>query len=69
MKICDGVNAENYDEPLKGLKIVVDAGNGAGGFFVNEVLNELGADTIGSNFLDPDGMFPNHIPNLKTKTL
>ena len=27
MKICDGVNAENYDEPLKGLKIVVDAGN------------------------------------------
>lgn len=67
MKICDGVNAENYDEPLKGLKIVVDAGNGAGGFFVNEVLNELGADTIGSNFLDPDGMFPNHIPNPENK--
>ena len=67
MKICDGVNAENYDEPLKGLKIVVDAGNGAGGFFVNEVLNELGADTTGSNFLDPDGTFPNHIPNPENK--
>ena len=23
----------NYDKPLKGLKIIVDAGNGAGGFF------------------------------------
>ena len=67
MKICDGVNADDYDEPLKGLKIVVDAGNGAGGFFVNEVLNELGADTTGSCFLDPDGMFPNHIPNPENK--
>lgn len=47
MKICDGVNADNYDAPLKNLKIVVDAGNGAGGFFVKEVLDELGADTTG----------------------
>lgn len=67
MKICEGVQAENYDEPLKGLKIVVDAGNGAGGFFVHEVLNELGADTSGSNFLEPDGTFPNHIPNPENK--
>ena len=36
MKICDGVNADNYDAPLKNLKIVVDAGNGAGGFFVKK---------------------------------
>ena len=67
MKICDGVNADNYDAPLKNLKIVVDAGNGAGGFFVKEVLDELGADTTGSNFLEPDGTFPNHIPNPENK--
>ena len=59
-----GVNSsDNYDRPLEGLKIVVDAGNGVGGFFANEVLAPLGADTNGSRFLDPDGMFPNHIPN------
>ncbi|HKL20697.1 MAG TPA: hypothetical protein VJ904_02760, partial [Tichowtungia sp.] len=51
------------DTPLDGLKIVVDAGNGAGGYFVEKVLKPLGADTAGSQFLDPDGSFPNHIPN------
>jgi phosphomannomutase len=51
------------DTPLAGLKIVVDAGNGAGGYFVDKVLQPLGADTTGSQFLDPDGSFPNHIPN------
>ena len=49
--------------PLKNLKIVVDAGNGAGGFFVDRVLKPLGADTSGSQYLEPDGMFPNHVPN------
>ncbi len=53
----------NYNEPLKGLKILVDAGNGAGGFFADKILVPLGADVSGSQFLDPDGMFPNHIPN------
>lgn len=57
------VNAEDYDHPLKGFKIVVDAGNGAGGFYAEKVLAELGADTNGSRYLDPDGMFPNHVPN------
>jgi len=51
------------EQPLKGLHIVVDAGNGAGGFFVEQVLKPLGADTAGSQFLEPDGRFPNHIPN------
>jgi len=54
---------QNYDQPLKGLRIVVDAGNGAGGFYADKVLVPLGADTSGSQFLDPDGHFPNHIPN------
>jgi len=48
---------------LKGFKIIVDAGNGSGGFFAREVLEPLGADTTGSLFLDPDGQFPNHLPN------
>lgn len=51
------------DTPLRGLRIVVDAGNGAGGFFVNRVLRPLGADTTGSQFLEPDGRFPHHVPN------
>ena len=48
--------------PLLGLHVVVDAGNGAGGFY-EKLLRELGADTEGSQFLEPDGRFPNHIPN------
>ncbi len=55
------------DKPLEGLHIVVDAGNGAGGFFVKDVLEILGADTAGSQFLEPDGHFPNHIPNPENK--
>ncbi|SFA79591.1 Phosphomannomutase [Acetitomaculum ruminis DSM 5522] len=67
-KIRDGVNAShNPNKPLKGLKIVVDAGNGAGGFFVSKVIDKLGADTRGSLYLQPDGMFPNHIPNPEDK--
>lgn len=54
-------------QPLKGLKIVVDAGNGAGGYFADKVLAVLGADTTGSQFLEPDGNFPNHIPNPDNK--
>lgn len=53
--------------PLAGKKIIVDAGNGAGGFFVDKVLKPLGADTEGSQFLEPDGRFPNHIPNPEDK--
>lgn len=54
---------ERYDQPLTGLNIVVDAGNGSGGFYANRVLKALGADVNGSQFLDPDGRFPNHVPN------
>ena len=61
--IKQGVNAADYEHPLKGKKIIVDAGNGVGGFYAGEVLAPLGADTEGSQFLEPDGMFPNHIPN------
>jgi phosphomannomutase len=67
-KIREAVNhSENFEQPLKGLKIIVDAGNGAGGFYVDKVLQPLGADTTGSQFLDPDGTFPNHVPNPEDK--
>lgn len=66
--ICKGVNAADYEHPLKGFHIVVDAGNGAGGFYARDVLAPLGADTSGSQFLDPDGYFPNHIPNPENET-
>jgi len=51
------------EQPLGGLKIVVDAGNGDGGFFADKILKPLGANISGSQFLNPDGTFPNHIPN------
>ena len=60
-KIIDAVG--KGEQPLCGYHIVVDAGNGVGGFYAYEVLEKLGADISGSRFLDPDGMFPNHIPN------
>ena len=66
-KIKKSIRALDYDKPLAGLHIVVDTGNGAGGFFVEKVLAPLGADTSGSQFLEPIGHFPNHIPNPENK--
>ena len=56
-------SASGEERPLAGYRIIVDAGNGAGGFYADKVLKPLGADTEGSQFLEPDGSFPNHIPN------
>ena len=67
-KIKREVGADDYEHPLKGFHIVVDAGNGAGGFYADRVLAPLGADTSGSRFLEPDGMFPNHVPNPEDAT-
>ena len=64
-KIIAGVN--RGDKPLTDLHIVVDAGNGAGGFYASQVLEPLGADCTGSRYLDPDGNFPNHVPNPEDK--
>ena len=65
--IKEGVHADDYDKPLDGFKIAVDAGNGVGGFYADKVLAPLGADVSASQFLEPDGMFPNHIPNPENK--
>ncbi|MGX8704202.1 MAG: hypothetical protein ACSW8H_07130, partial [bacterium] len=61
--ICREVGAGEKGLPLQGLHIVVDAGNGAAGFFATKILQPLGADITGSVFLAPDGLFPNHVPN------
>ena len=66
--LADKIRAATGEEkPLEGFRIVVDAGNGAGGFYVDKVLKPLGANTEGSRYLDPDGSFPNHIPNPEDK--
>ena len=62
--IIEGVDSEDDRfHPLAGMKIVVDAGNGAGGFYAKDVLAPLGADVSDSLYLEPDGTFPNHAPN------
>lgn len=62
--IMEGVDhPASFSQPLKGMKVVVDAGNGSGGFFKSLVMEPLGANTTGSQFLEPDGNFPNHVPN------
>lgn len=63
--IIDGTGcSEDTDpRPLEGMRITVDAGNGGGGFFAEKVLKPLGADVSTSQFLEPDGNFPNHAPN------
>ena len=64
LSLVEKVRAETGEEtPLAGKRILVDAGNGACGFFADKVLIPLGANVEGSQFLQPDGYFPNHIPN------
>ncbi|MBR6549067.1 MAG: phosphomannomutase/phosphoglucomutase [Clostridia bacterium] len=66
--IASGLHCNQEEKPLSGFHIVVDAGNGAGGFYAKEVLQPLGADITGSVYLEPDGLFPNHIPNPEAPT-
>lgn len=62
------VGSGKYDRPLKGLKIVLNAGNGAGGFF-SSVLGNLGADVTGSINIEADGQFPSGVPNPESKDM
>lgn len=39
---------DNYDKFLIGMKIVVDVGNGSGGFFADMVFEAFGVDISGS---------------------
>lgn len=44
------------------LKVVVDAGNGMSGTYVPPVIENLGVEVI-CLYCEPDGTFPNHLPN------
>ena len=46
----------------KPLKVVLDAGNGLSGTYVPPVLEALGLD-VERLYCEPDGAFPNHLPN------
>lgn len=48
---------------FRNMHFIVDAGNGAGGFFATDVLGKLGTDISGSYNLEPDGSFPAHSPD------
>jgi phosphomannomutase/phosphoglucomutase len=44
------------------VKVVIDAGNGAGGFVAVPLLRRMGAEVV-ELFCEPDGRFPNHHPD------
>ncbi len=61
--------APSYQEYLfnnitmhKGLKVVVDGGNGMGGFFAVPLLEQFGCSVI-PLYCEMDGRFPNHFPD------
>ncbi|MCC6445964.1 MAG: phosphomannomutase/phosphoglucomutase [Armatimonadetes bacterium] len=47
---------------IKPLKVVMDAGNGMGGYMAQRLFAGLPLETVTINF-EPDGSFPNHEPN------
>ncbi len=60
---------EDYMEMMRGkfkfsrkLKIVIDAGNGAAGPIAPELWSSLGLEVV-PLYCDPDGHFPNHLPD------
>jgi phosphomannomutase len=55
-------------QTLKGLKIVLNAGNGSGGFF-KQVLKDLGADVEASIHTQPDPNFPAGVPNPENESM
>ena len=68
MRAIIGKSLPQYGhKPLEGLRIMVDCGNGAGGFYVEDILATLGSDVYSIQFLDPEGTFPNNAPNPEDK--
>jgi phosphomannomutase/phosphoglucomutase len=60
---------EAYFEKLKELaplgrklKVVIDCGNGAAGYFAQDFFREMGCEVV-ELYCEPDGNFPNHMPN------
>ena len=55
------LNTIKIKDPGK-IKVVVDAGNGVGGFVAAPIMKKLGLNVV-SIFEEPDGRFPNHHPD------
>ena len=58
----------NHSNLLTGIRVVLNSGNGSGGFFAS-VLEELGADVSGSIHIPPNGEFPNGVPNPENQSM
>ncbi len=67
--ICTQIGKTEAEKPLAGMKIMVDAGNGAGGFYATDVLAPLGADISSCINLEPDGNFPVYVPNPESSVM
>ena len=67
--ICNETGKQETEKPLSGMKIMVDAGNGAGGFYATDVLAPLGADVSSSINLEPNGSFPVYVPNPESSVM
>jgi phosphomannomutase len=50
-------------EAIRPLKVVIDAGNGMAGAMLPPVLERLPQLEVVRYFFEPDGTFPNHLPN------
>jgi phosphomannomutase len=50
-------------EAIKPLKVVIDAGNGMAGVMLPPVLERLPQLKVVRCYFEPDGTFPNHLPN------
>ncbi len=57
-KVCSFVNKDS----IRGLKVVVDGGNGMAGPMVGPILDSLDVEVI-SAYWEPNGDFPDHEPN------
>jgi phosphomannomutase len=56
------LNSVDRSRMKQGMKVVIDAGNGMGGPAWNKIKDMLPVEII-PMFLDPDGTFPNHMPD------
>lgn len=54
--------AESFGQPGKGIKVVVDSGNGTGGVVAPELYRKLGCEVV-DICTEPDGNFPIHHPD------
>ncbi|PID27552.1 MAG: phosphomannomutase [Candidatus Cloacimonadota bacterium] len=68
LKKYTGIDSEYMDyiaeniKPERPVKVIVDAGNGAGGPYLPKILRRLGCE-VTEMYCEPDGTFPNHHPD------